>query len=53
MPVEGRLDRGRGTVAPVVSSVGVITPGDAVELVGIRDTRLTTVTGVEMRPRVG
>ncbi|USR91596.1 elongation factor Tu [Phormidium yuhuli AB48] len=39
---------GRGTVATGRIERGIIKVGDTVELVGIRDTRSTTVTGVEM-----
>ncbi|AHJ27402.1 elongation factor Tu [Nodularia spumigena CS-584] len=39
---------GRGTVATGRIERGVVKVGDNVELVGIRDTRNTTVTGIEM-----
>ncbi|KHG40420.1 MULTISPECIES: elongation factor Tu [Aphanizomenon] len=39
---------GRGTVATGRIERGVVKVGDTVELVGIRDTRTTTVTGIEM-----
>jgi elongation factor Tu len=39
---------GRGTVATGRIERGVVKVGDNVELVGIRDTRATTVTGIEM-----
>ncbi|KPQ37898.1 MAG: elongation factor Tu [Phormidium sp.] len=39
---------GRGTVATGRIERGIIKVGDTVELVGIKDTRSTTVTGVEM-----
>ncbi|MFK8181916.1 MAG: elongation factor Tu [Phormidesmis sp.] len=39
---------GRGTVATGRIERGVVNVGETVELVGIRDTRSTTVTGVEM-----
>ncbi len=39
---------GRGTVATGRIERGKVTVGEEVEIVGIRDTRLTTVTGVEM-----
>ncbi|MEO1620670.1 MAG: elongation factor Tu [Cyanobacteria bacterium J06632_3] len=39
---------GRGTVATGRIERGVVKVGETVELVGIRDTRSTTVTGVEM-----
>jgi len=49
MPVEDVFSiEGRGTVATGGIERGVINVGDAVEIVGIRDTRPTTVTGVEM-----
>lgn len=39
---------GRGTVATGRIERGIVKVGETVELVGIRDTRSTTVTGVEM-----
>lgn len=39
---------GRGTVATGRIERGVVKVGDVVEVVGIRDTRETTVTGIEM-----
>jgi len=49
MPVEDVFTiSGRGTVATGRVEAGVIRVGDPVEIVGIRDTRSTTVTGVEM-----
>jgi elongation factor Tu len=39
---------GRGTVATGRIERGKVKVGDTVELVGIRDTRTTTVTGIEM-----
>ncbi|MBW4666218.1 MAG: elongation factor Tu [Cyanomargarita calcarea GSE-NOS-MK-12-04C] len=39
---------GRGTVATGRIERGIVKVGDNVELVGIRDTRNTTVTGIEM-----
>ena len=39
---------GRGTVATGRIERGVVKVGETVELVGIKDTRSTTVTGVEM-----
>ncbi len=49
MPVEDVFSiEGRGTVATGRIESGKISVGDAVEMVGIRDTRETTVTGVEM-----
>jgi len=40
--------KGRGTVATGRIERGVVKVGDQVELVGLRDTQKTTVTGVEM-----
>ncbi|MFP4521102.1 MAG: elongation factor Tu [Fibrobacterota bacterium] len=49
MPVEDVFSiTGRGTVATGRVERGIIKQGDEVELVGIRDTRKTVVTGVEM-----
>jgi len=39
---------GRGTVATGRIERGMISVGDAVELVGLKDTKSTTVTGIEM-----
>ena len=39
---------GRGTVATGRIERGVVTVGDTVELVGLKDTKSTTVTGIEM-----
>jgi len=39
---------GRGTVATGRIERGAINVGDAVELVGLKDTKATTVTGIEM-----
>jgi len=39
---------GRGTVATGRIERGAINVGDAVELVGLKDTKSTTVTGIEM-----
>jgi len=39
---------GRGTVATGRIERGIVKVGDNVELVGIRETRPTTVTGIEM-----
>jgi elongation factor Tu len=39
---------GRGTVATGRIERGSISVGDAVELVGLKDTKVTTVTGIEM-----
>jgi len=39
---------GRGTVATGRIERGIVKVGDNVELVGIKDTRSTTVTGIEM-----
>jgi len=49
MPVEDVFSiTGRGTVATGRVERGTIKMGEEVEIVGIRDTRKTTVTGVEM-----
>lgn len=49
MPVEDvMVISGRGTVVTGRVERGRIKVGDAVEIVGIRDTQSTTVTGVEM-----
>ena len=49
MPVEDVFSiEGRGTVATGRCERGIIKVGDAVELVGLRDTRNSVVTGVEM-----
>ncbi len=49
MPVEDVFSiAGRGTVVTGRIDRGVIKVGDEVEIVGIRDTQKTTVTGVEM-----
>ena len=49
MPVEDVFSiSGRGTVATGRVERGVVKVGEEVEIVGIRDTTKTTVTGVEM-----
>ncbi len=49
MPVEDVFSiSGRGTVATGRIERGVVKVGDEIEIVGIRDTQKTTVTGVEM-----
>ncbi len=49
MPVEDVFTiTGRGTVATGRVDRGIVKVGDQVEIVGIRDTKTTTVTGVEM-----
>ncbi|CAK8725663.1 elongation factor Tu [Candidatus Electrothrix laxa] len=49
MPVEDVFSiSGRGTVATGRVESGVIHIGDEIEIVGIRDTQKTTITGVEM-----
>jgi elongation factor Tu len=49
MPVEDVFSiTGRGTVGTGRVERGVVHTGDKVEIVGIRDTRQTVVTGVEM-----
>ena len=49
MPVEDVFSiSGRGTVVTGRVEQGVIKVGDEIEIVGIRDTKKTTCTGVEM-----
>jgi len=49
MPVEDIFSiQGRGTVATGRIETGVIKVGEEIEIVGIKDTTTTTVTGVEM-----
>ncbi len=49
MPVEDVFTiSGRGTVATGRVESGIVKVGESVEIVGIRDTTTTTVTGVEM-----
>jgi elongation factor Tu len=49
MPVEDVFSiKGRGTVGTGRVDRGVVKVGDEVEIVGLRETRKTTVTGVEM-----
>ena len=49
MPVEDVFSiKGRGTVVTGRIERGVVKPGDEVEIVGIKDTHKTVVTGVEM-----
>ncbi|MEM7423382.1 MAG: elongation factor Tu [Pseudomonadota bacterium] len=49
MPVEDVFSiSGRGTVATGRVERGVVTVGEEIEIVGIRDTQKTTCTGVEM-----
>ncbi|MCB0273050.1 MAG: elongation factor Tu [Bdellovibrionales bacterium] len=49
MPVEDIFSiEGRGTVVTGKIEAGIIKVGDEIEIVGIRDTQKTTVTGVEM-----
>ena len=49
MPVEDVFSiKGRGTVVTGRVERGVVKPGDEIEVVGIRATSKTTVTGVEM-----
>ena len=49
MPVEDVFSiKGRGTVVTGRIERGTVKIGEAVEIVGIRDTQKTTVTGVEM-----
>jgi elongation factor Tu len=49
MPVEDVFSiKGRGTVVTGKIEQGVIKVGDTIEILGIRDTQTTTVTGIEM-----
>ena len=49
MPVEDVMSiTGRGTVVTGKIEAGVVNVGDEVEIVGLRDTQKTTVTGIEM-----
>ena len=49
MPVEDVFSiQGRGTVVTGRIETGIVKVGDEIEIVGIRDTQKTTVTGVEM-----
>ena len=49
MPIEDVFGiKGRGTVVTGRIERGVVNVGDEIEIVGIRDTHTTTVTGVEM-----
>lgn len=49
LPVEDVFSiSGRGTVATGRVEQGIIKVGETVEIIGIRDTQTTTVTGVEM-----
>jgi elongation factor Tu len=49
MPVEGVFSiAGRGTVATGKIEQGIVKVGESVEIVGLRDTIKTTVTGIEM-----
>ena len=49
MPIEDVFSiSGRGTVVTGRIEKGIIKVGDTIEIVGIRDTQTTTVTGVEM-----
>lgn len=49
MPIEDVFSiSGRGTVVTGRIEKGVVKVGDTIEIVGIRDTQTTTITGVEM-----
>jgi elongation factor Tu len=49
MPIEDVFSiTGRGTVVTGKIETGVVNTGEEIEIVGIRDTQTTTVTGVEM-----
>lgn len=53
MPVEDVFSiKGRGTVVTGRVERGSVKVGDAIEIVGLRDTRATTVTGLEMFHKV-
>ncbi|MBK8976437.1 MAG: elongation factor Tu [Planctomycetes bacterium] len=53
MPVEDVFSiSGRGTVATGRVERGRVKVGDSIEIVGIRDTQSTTVTGVEMFQKI-
>jgi elongation factor Tu len=53
MPVEDVFSiKGRGTVVTGRVERGLVKVGDAIEIVGLRDTRQTTVTGLEMFHKV-
>ena len=53
MPIEDIFSiQGRGTVVTGKIDRGIVKTGDEVEIVGIRDTVKTTVTGVEMFQKV-
>ena len=49
MPVEDVMSiTGRGTVVTGKVELGIVNVGDEVEIVGLKDTEKTTVTGIEM-----
>jgi elongation factor Tu len=49
MPVEDVFGiKGRGTVVTGRIDRGIVKPGDEIEIVGLRETQKTVVTGVEM-----
>ena len=49
MPIEDVFSiKGRGTVVTGKIEQGVLKVGDEVEIIGVRDTQKTTVTGIEM-----
>jgi len=49
MPIEDVFSiKGRGTVVTGKIETGIVKVGDTIEIVGIKDTHTTTVTGVEM-----
>ena len=53
MPVEDVFSiTGRGTVATGRVEQGIIKTGETVEIVGIKDTTTTVVTGVEMFKKI-
>ena len=49
MPIEDVFSiSGRGTVVTGRIEAGIVNVGDEIEMIGIKDTEKTTVTGVEM-----
>jgi len=53
MPIEGvHSISGRGTVVTGLIERGTVRPGDEVEIVGLRETRLSVVTSVETYQKI-
>jgi hypothetical protein len=53
MPIEGvHSISGRGTVVTGLIERGTVRPGDEVEIVGLRETRLSVVTSVESHQKI-